>query len=190
MSVTRGRFMVALLVIGATLTLPVGAGQKAMVEHEIGALDGGTIDLGELRGKVILIVNTASECGYTPQYEGLQELYERYRDRGLVVVGVPSNDFGAQEPGSAKEIRTFCTKRFGVTFPLAEKSRVVGEDKCPLYRTLTEGTGEGIRGEVRWNFTKFLVDAEGRVVARFEPKVEPLSAELVKQVENLLPAKG
>ncbi len=158
-----------------------------MIEHTVQTLKGETVALSTYRGKALLIVNTASECGYTPQYDGLEKLYQAYKDRGLVVLGFPSNDFGGQEPGTAEEIGAFCRKNYGVTFPLFAKVHAKGAEIAPLYKTLTEDTGAGIRGEVRWNFTKFLVDPKGDVVARFEPKVEPQARELVAAVEKALP---
>jgi glutathione peroxidase len=134
----------------------------------------------------MLIVNTASKCGYTPQYEGLQKLFERYGDRGLVVIGFPSNDFGNQEPGTAAEIGAFCKRNYGVTFPMMAKVHTKGPDQAPVYRSLTTETTEGIRGEVKWNFTKFLVDRDGRVVARFEPGVKPLDDQITSAIEALL----
>ena len=138
------------------------------------------------RGKVVLIVNTASRCGFTPQYEGLQALHERYGESGLVVIGFPSNDFGNQEPGSAAEIGAFCKKNYGVSFPMMAKVHTKGEEQAAVYRTLTTETSDGIRGEVRWNFTKFLVAPDGRVVARFEPAVKPLDEQITSAVEALL----
>jgi glutathione peroxidase len=158
-----------------------------LIDQVVQSLSGETVDLSKFRGKALLIVNTASRCGYTPQYEGLQRLYETYGGRGLVVIGFPSNDYGGQEPGSAEEIATFCRKNYGVTFPMMAKIRTKGDGKAPLYRTLTEETPEAIRGEIRWNFTKFLVNPAGEVVARFEPGVDPLSPELTAAVENVLP---
>ncbi len=160
--------------------------EPAVLDQEVTSLEGEPVDLADFRGSVMLVVNTASKCGYTPQYAGLEELYQRYRDRGLVVIGFPSNDFANQEPGTAEEIASFCRLNYGVSFPMMAKVATTGPDRSPVYATLTERTPEGIRGEIRWNFTKFLVDREGRVVARFEPKVEPLSDELVSAVERLL----
>ncbi len=161
---------------------------EVIVDDVITTLDGGTLDLGSFRGRPMLLVNTASKCGYTPQYEGLQALHERFADRGLVVVGFPSPDFGGQEFDSADEIRSFCTLNFGVTFPLSERVHVRGDRAIPLFAELTRDTPEGIRGDIRWNFTKFLVGPDGRPVARFESAVEPTSDEIVSAVEALLPS--
>jgi len=146
------------------------------------SIDGKPAPLSSYKGKVLLLVNVASKCGYTPQYTGLQSLYDKYKDRGLVVVGVPANNFGGQEPGTNEEIKTFCTRNYNVTFPMMSKVSVKGEDKTPLYGYLTENTG----GDVKWNFTKFLVDKNGKIVSRFESKVTPESPELTSAVEKAL----
>lgn len=158
-----------------------------VLDHVVETIDGGQQKLADLRGKAVLIVNTASQCGLTPQYAKLQELYGRYKDRGLVILGFPSNDFGEQEPGDAAEIKEFVTSKYAVDFPMMAKVHAKGPDIAPLYKTLTEDTPEGIRGEIQWNFTKFLVDPEGRVVARFEPKVDPLAPEVTAAIERVLP---
>ncbi len=160
---------------------------NAVIDHAVQSLSGDPVNLAEYRGKAMLIVNTASECGFTPQYAGLQELYEQYADRGLVVIGFPSDDFGGQEPGSADQIETFCRRNYGVTFPMMAKVHAKGPDKAPIYRALTESTPDGIRGEVKWNFTKFLVDAEGQVVRRFGSRVKPMSSEMIEAIESVLP---
>ena len=134
----------------------------------------------------MLIVNTASECGYTPQYEGLQTLHERYGGRGLVIIGIPSNDFGKQEPGTSDEIEKFCRLNYGVSFQMMAKVHTKGPDQAPIYRTLTTETTKEIQGEIGWNFTKFLVDASGQVIARYEPGVEPLDAQVTSKIEALL----
>lgn len=157
------------------------------IDHKLESLEGAPVDLAGYRGKALLLVNVASNCGYTPQYEELEELYRRYKDRGLVVVGLPSNDFGGQEPGTAEEIRTFCESKYDVTFPMMAKLHAKGPEISPLYKTLTEESAAELRGEVKWNFTKFLVDPSGVPVARFEPKVTPLSREIVSAVEGVLP---
>jgi glutathione peroxidase len=159
----------------------------AVIDHTVTTLEGDSLDLKSFRGKPLLIVNTASKCGYTPQYAGLQRLHERYVERGLVVIGFPCNDFMGQEPGTEVEIGDFCRKNYGVSFPMMAKVHVKGKEKAPIYRTLTEQTADGIRGEIKWNFTKFLVDGDGHVVARFGSSVEPESPELVAAIEKLLP---
>jgi glutathione peroxidase len=172
---------------GYSTTTASGGGGSPVIDHTVQTLGGETIQLSKFRGKALLIVNTASECGYTPQYAGLERLYEKYKDRGLVVIGFPSNDYGAQEPGSAEEIASFCKKNYGVTFPMMAKVHAKGSEIAPVYKTLTQETPDGIRGDVKWNFTKFLVDPTGQVVARFESKIDPESAELVGAVEKALP---
>jgi glutathione peroxidase len=151
-------------------------------EFTLPSIDGAPAPLSAYKGKVALIVNVASQCGYTPQYTGLQQLYEKYKDKGFVVLGFPANNFGAQEPGTNQEIKTFCTRNYNVTFPMYSKISVKGSDKAPLYKFLTDSAG----GEVKWNFTKFLVDENGKVVSRFESGVEPDSSELVGAVEKAL----
>jgi glutathione peroxidase len=176
----------ALAAAPATLAAAPAPGGTPVIDQTVQALDGATVDLASFRGKVLLIVNTASQCGYTPQYAGLEKLYETYKERGLVVIGFPSNDFGGQEPGSATEIATFCKKNYGVSFPMMAKVHAKGPEIAPIYRLLTEKTPDGIKGEVRWNFTKFLVGKDGAVIARFEPAVEPMSADLTAAVGKAL----
>jgi glutathione peroxidase len=160
----------------------------AVIDHVVESIDGESVDLGAFRGRPLLIVNTASKCGYTPQYAGLQKLHERFAGDGLVVIAFPSNDFGNQEPGSPAEIKTFCEDTYAVSFPLMAKVHTKGPDQAPVYRTLTEETADDIRGEVRWNFTKFLVDGDGHVVARYESGVDPLDDRIVGEIEKLLRA--
>ncbi len=150
-------------------------------------LDGGKDSLGAYRGQVLLIVNVASQCGYTPQYKELQALYERYRDRGFSILGFPSNDFGKQEPGSDQEIAKFCRANYGVEFPMFTKSKILGENAHPLYRELASRP-EPIGGDVTWNFEKYLVDREGRVAARFDPEVTPEDPRITQDIEQLLAA--
>jgi len=161
-----------------------------VVDHTMTSIEGDTVDLRGYRGRPMLIVNTASKCGYTKQYDTLQKLYEEFGDRGFVIIGIPSNDFGNQEPGTHEEIANFCRLNYGVTFPMMEKVHTKGPEQAPIYRTLTAETREGVRGEIKWNFTKFLVNGEGEVVARFEPAVDPMSSEIVDAVENLLSSQG
>jgi len=152
------------------------------------ALDGTPLDLDELRGRAVLVVNVASRCGLTPQYAALEELHRRYRAAGLTVLGVPCNQFAGQEPGTAEEIATFCSSTYGTTFPMTEKLEVNGRRRHPLYRRLTEvPDAEGRAGEIEWNFEKFLVSPAGDVVARFRPEVEPDSPEIVAAIERALP---
>jgi len=149
------------------------------------SLDGREVPLRSYRGKVLLIVNTASKCGFTPQYQGLEELYERFRDRGLVVLGFPCNQFGAQEPGDAAEIGAFCEKNYGVSFPMFDKVEVNGPGAHPLYRWLKQ-SAPGLLGSeaIKWNFTKFLLDRSGKVKDRYAPATKPQA--LAEEIETLL----
>ncbi|MDH6498576.1 glutathione peroxidase [Streptomyces sp. SAI-149] len=154
---------------------------------EIGALTGGSAELAQYAGKAVLIVNVASKCGLTPQYNGLEKLQERYAERGFTVLGVPCNQFLGQEPGSAEEIAEFCSATYGVTFPLTEKVEVNGEGRHALYERLVDfADAEGHAGDIRWNFEKFLVGRDGKIVARFSPQTEPESDEVVTAVESAL----
>lgn len=155
---------------------------KSIYDFKVTALDGGTIDFASFKGKKILIVNTASECGYTPQYEGLEKLYEKYKDK-LVIVGFPANNFGSQEPGTNDEIGAFCKKNYGVTFPMAAKISVKGDDTAPIYKWLCHKSENGVLdAEVGWNFNKFLLDENGKLLAHFESKVEPMSEEITAKL--------
>ena len=159
-----------------------------MTSDTLTMLDGSDTTLDAYAGQAMLVVNVASECGFTRQYAGLEDLYERYRDRGLTVIGVPCNQFGEQEPGTAEEIAEFCQANFGVTFPLLAKTDVNGPDRHPLFARLTEAAdATGKAGDVTWNFEKFLVSPQGEVVGRFRTKVEPDDPELVAAIEALLP---
>lgn len=142
--------------------------------------------LKEYRGKVSLVVNTASKCGYTPQYDGLQALYKKHEGEGFVVLGFPSNDFLSQEPGTNEEIRSFCKINYGVTFPLFEKNHVTGESKQPVYKYLTENGPKGTTGDIGWNFEKFVINRKGEIVARFKSKVKPDDPKLVAALETAL----
>ena len=156
---------------------------------EINTLKGEPGRLGDHKGKAVLVVNVASKCGLTPQYTGLEKLQETYADRGFTVLGIPCNQFGGQEPGSADEIETFCSTTYGVTFPMTEKVEVNGEGRHPLYQQLTKvADAEGKDGDIRWNFEKFLLSPEGEIVARFSPMVEPEAPELVAAIEGQLPS--
>ena len=149
-------------------------------------IDGQSISLAQYNGKVALVVNTASKCGFTPQYKALQALYDKYKDRGFVVLGFPSNDFLRQEPGTNAEINNFCSLRYGVSFPLFEKAPVKGKDTQPVFRYLKSTPIGGKGGEIGWNFTKFLIDQDGRVVARFGSMTKPDSAKVTAKIEALL----
>jgi len=163
------------------------AAADSIYDFTLNSIDGNPKPLSDFKGKVVLIVNVASRCGYTPQYAGLEKLYEKYMDQGLVIVGVPANNFGGQEPGSNEEIKTFCSRNYNVTFPMMSKVSVKGEDTTPLYQYLTDKSANPTTGgEIKWNFTKFLVDKKGNVINRFEPAVTPEAAELVKALEAAL----
>jgi len=163
-----------------------GAGPcPPLLDRSLPSLQDEAVPLCRFSGKVLLIVNTASQCGYTPQYEGLESLYRRYRDRGLVVLGFPGNDFGGQEPGSNKQIAQFCEVNYGVTFPMFAKTSVVGATANPLFRELTLKTGK----RPQWNFNKYLVDRKGEPIAAFGATVEPTDPKFVAQIERLLDAR-
>jgi len=157
--------------------------------YEMPLLDGASQDLATYKGKVVMIVNTASKCGLTPQYEGLEALYKAKKDEGFVILGFPANNFRDQEPGTNKQIAEFCAQNYGVTFPMFSKVSVKGDDICPLYAQLTSQPAP-IGGEIRWNFDKFLVDRAGRVVARFDPRTTPSDPALRAKIDELLKSGG
>ncbi len=164
--------------------------ERGVLSFTMKGLDGKDVDLAKFKGKVVLLVNVASKCGYTPQYEGLQKLYDKYGKEGFVIVGVPANEFGKQEPGSNEEIAQFCEKNYGVKFPMLAKVVVKGEGQCELYKVLTaKETNPKFGGEIKWNFTKFLIGRDGQVVGRFEPKVAPESETMTKAIEAELSKK-
>ncbi len=156
-----------------------------VLDHAMSSIEGGETDLARYKGKVVVMVNVASRCGLTPQYEQLESVYRKYKDDGLVVLGFPANNFGGQEPGTNAEIQEFCAENYDVSFPMFAKISVAGEDKHPLYQELA-GQGEPLGGDPRWNFTKFIVDREGRVAARFEPRTRPDAPEMIERIEALL----
>jgi len=177
--------IVALFLFVACATAVVARAERPVpLTGEMKGIDGKAVDLGSFKGKVVLVVNVASRCGYTGQYAGLQKLYETHKDKGLVVLGFPANDFGAQEPGSDAQIADFCSSTYGVTFPMFAKITVKGPDKAPLYKALTEAADP--QGEVGWNFEKFLIGKDGAVVGRFKSGVAPDDAKLVKAIEAAL----
>jgi glutathione peroxidase len=149
-------------------------------------IDGKPLPLADFKGKVILMVNVASQCGYTPQYSALEAVYLKYKDQGFVILGFPANNFGQQEPGTNEEIKTFCSRKYSVTFPLYSKISVKGADQAPLYQYLTKDADPSHTGDIKWNFTKFLVDRNGNVVQRFEPAVTPDSPDVTSAIEKLL----
>lgn len=156
---------------------------NSIYDFKVPSLDGGTIDFSKFKGKYILVVNTASKCGYTGQYEDLEKLYEANKSK-LVVVGFPANNFGGQEPGSNQEIKEFCKKNYGVTFPMAEKVSVKGGDTHPLFQFLTKKEMNGVQdAEIKWNFTKFLLDKDGKLLAVFPSSVNPMSEEIAKYLK-------
>ena len=187
---THGRaWSGSLLLLGVVLL----AATALLAESEIYnfglvGIDGKPRPLSFYKGQVLLIVNVASQCGYTPQYAGLETLYEKYKDQGFKVVGFPANNFGGQEPGTDEEIKTFCTRKYNVTFPMYSKISVTGGDQAPLYKYLVRADPSH-SGEIKWNFTKFLVDRNGNVVQRFEPAVTPEDPQVRTAIEKALQEK-
>lgn len=161
--------------------------ETSIYEIKVTNIDGDDVNLEKYKGKVLMFVNTASECGYTPQYKGLQAIYDKYKEKGFVVLGFPANNFGGQEPGTNKEIKEFCTLRYKVTFPMFAKISVKGDDIHPLYNFLTsDETNPKFAGDVSWNFNKFLVDQNGETIARFSSKEVPESKEVTSAIEKAL----
>jgi len=176
--------MKALLILLFSLMTTTATTTHSIYDFKVKGLEGGTIDFAAFKGKNIMIVNTASQCGFTPQYAGLQELYTKYQGK-LVIVGFPSNDFGAQEPGTAEQIHTFCSRNYGVTFPMAEKVVVVGKDAAPIYKFLTSKALNGTQNaDVKWNFTKFLFDEHGKMLGVFPSRVEPMDQQITSLIEK------
>ena len=175
----------ALVALGFGSALPAAAGAATAWDFSFIGIDGQPLPLAQFKGKAVLVVNTASQCGFTPQYKALEALSQKYRDRGLVVLGVPSNDFGGQEPGNSTEIKQFCETSFSIDFPLTEKTKVSGDDAHPFY--LWAGRELGFLGKPRWNFHKYLVAPDGHLVNWFSSITSPDSAGLIKAVEAALP---
>ena len=162
-------------------------GASSVYEFSLNSIDGQPAPLSAYKGKVLLLVNVASKCGFTPQYKELEAVYEKYKDQGLVVIGFPANNFMGQEPGTNAEIKEFCSRTYNVSFPMYSKISVLGEDKAPLYQWLTDKTANpSTGGEIKWNFTKFLVGRDGKVLARFETKVKPDAPEVISAIDGAL----
>jgi glutathione peroxidase len=182
-----------LVVVPVALARAAEKGAKqvpAVLNFKMKGLDNKDVDLSQYQGKVVLLVNVASQCGYTPQYKGLETLHEKYAREGLVIVGVPSNDFGQQEPGSNEEIASFCQKNYGVQFKMLSKVDVVGENQVPLYKYLTsKETNARFSGPIQWNFTKFLIGRDGEILGRFEPDVKPESPKMIEAIKAALAKK-
>jgi glutathione peroxidase len=176
--------VIGLLLFGATALVA----DSDLYNFGLVQIDGKPGPLTFYQGKVLLIVNVASQCGYTPQYAGLEALYQKYKDQGLVVLGFPANNFGGQEPGTNDEIKTFCSRKYNVTFPMYAKISVKGGDESPLYRYLVK-EDPSHSGEIKWNFTKFLIDRNGKVAQRFEPAVTPEDPQMTSAIEKLLQTK-
>jgi len=169
--------------LGASTLLAAGS----VYDYTLKTIDGQPLPLASLKGKVVMLVNVASRCGYTPQYAGLEALYEKHKDQGFVIVGIPANNFGSQEPGTNAEIKTFCKSKYDVKFPMASKVSVKGDDQDPLYQYLTNKSSDPTAaGEIKWNFTKFLIGRDGKTIARFEPAVTPADPALNAAVEKAL----
>jgi glutathione peroxidase len=182
--------LVALSVVAAVAVAADKEKPMSPLNFKMKSLDGKESDLSQYKGKVVMFVNVASKCGLTPQYKDLQALHDKYADKGLVIIGVPANEFGGQEPGTDVQISEFCTTRYGVKFPMLSKVVVKGDGIAPLYKFLTDKeTNPKFAGEIGWNFTKFVVGRDGQVIARFEPKVSPTSEEVVKTIETELNKK-
>jgi len=183
--------LVAAFGLSVSLNSPlVSAGPPNIYNFKVRDIDGKDVKLKSYKGKVVMVVNTASKCGYTPQYEGLQALYDKYKDKGFVILGFPANNFGGQEPGTEAEIKEFCTSKYKVTFPMFAKISVKGEDQHPLYAYLTsKETNPNFGGDVSWNFNKFLIDRSGKIVGRFTSKDKPMAESLTAEVEKHLAAK-
>ena len=191
------------LLIGVAVAMTVSAAMLFLVKANVSTVEKGKgktvydftmkdtggkdVKLEQFRGKVVMLVNVASKCGYTPQYDGLQKIYEQYKDQGFVILGFPANNFGAQEPGTNEEIVEFCRINYGVKFPIFSKISVKGEDKHPLYKYLTEpATNPDFSGEIKWNFNKFLIGRDGKIIARFESADKPEDAKVTGAIEGAL----
>ena len=175
-------FLLTLIFAGVAM-----AGEKSIYDFTMNSIDGKATPLASYKGKVVLLVNVASRCGFTPQYTALESTYEKYKNRNFVIVGIPANNFGSQEPGTNEEIKTFCSTKYNVTFPMMAKVSVKGADITPLYQYLTDKSANPqTGGDIQWNFTKFLVGADGKIVSRFEPNVTPDDPKVIAAIEQAL----
>jgi glutathione peroxidase len=182
------KLLCCIFFLGATVAM---AGDKSVYDFTLNSIDGQPAPLSAFKGKVVMLVNVASRCGFTPQYTALEAVYEKYKDRGFVIVGVPANNFGGQEPGSNQEIKTFCTSKYHVSFPMMSKVSVKGDDTTPLYQYLTgKSANAATAGEIKWNFTKFLIGPDGHVITRFEPDVTPDAPQVTAAIEKALTTSG
>jgi glutathione peroxidase len=180
-------FALAAVVLAGGMALAASDPHRSVLDFTLKSISGQDTPLRQFAGKVVLLVNTASKCGLTPQYKALEALYQRYRDQGLVILGFPANDFLAQEPGTDREIQEFCLINYGVSFPMFSKISVRGKAIHPLYRFLTaKETNPAFAGKIAWNFTKFLMDRQGNLVARFEPRTVPDDPQVIAAVEKAL----
>jgi len=179
--------VLAISVTNSTTAASSGEKMTSIYDFTLKDIDHKEVNLGQYRGKVVMVVNVASRCGFTPQYEGLQKTYLKYKDRGFVILGFPANNFMSQEPGTDEEIKTFCSTKYSVTFPIFSKISVKGDDMHPLYKFLTsKETNPEFGGDIKWNFNKFLVDRNGKLIARFEPAVKPESDQVIQAIEKAL----
>ncbi len=180
------KLLITLAIISSQiLATNLNAQEMNLYDFKVNDITGDNYDLSQLKGKKVMVVNTASECGLTPQYEILEEVYQEYKDQNFVIIGFPANNFGAQEPGSNEEIKSFCTKNYGVNFPMMSKISVKGEDIDPLYQWLTQKAKNGVEdAEVSWNFQKFLIDEKGNYVMMINPKESPASEEIINWIEG------
>lgn len=178
--------MIHLLLIVLFTTMSLSNDKNSVHNFSLNSITGEKVDLTEYKDKVLLIVNTASECGFTVQYNDLQALHDKYAEKGFVVLGFPADNFGGQEPGSDEEILEFCERNFGVSFPLFSKLSVRGDDQHPLFEFLTSASNPDFEGDINWNFEKFLIDSDGNLVRRFRSRTEPMSEEITSSIESLL----
>jgi glutathione peroxidase len=182
------KLLCCIFFLGATVAI---AGDKNVYDFTLNSIDGQPAPLSAYKGKVVMLVNVASRCGFTPQYSALEAVYDKYKDRGFVIVGVPANNFGGQEPGSNQEIKTFCSSKYHVTFPMMSKVSVKGDDTTPLYQYLTgKSANAATAGDIKWNFTKFLIGPDGHVITRFEPDVTPDAPQVTAAIEKALATIG